>query len=62
MTTLEQRQKMIALSLEGVSFAAIARQLGCSKWTVRKWVRAYKKRVFSFKDGSTEASYFAAYF
>ena len=46
MTTLEQRQKMVKLSSEGLSYAAISAQLGCSKWTVRKWVRAYKKKEF----------------
>lgn len=39
-TSMEQRRQMVALHAQGLSYPAIADQLGCSRWTVGRWVRA----------------------
>ena len=39
-TTAEQRRLMVRLYAQGASYGAIAEQLGCSRWTVGRWVRA----------------------
>jgi transposase len=40
-TTVEQREAMVRLRAQGASYAAIAARVGCSAWTVGRWVRAY---------------------
>jgi transposase len=39
-TTIEQRQQMVRWHAQGSSYAVIASHLGCSRWTVGRWVRA----------------------
>lgn len=46
MTSLEERQKMVSLSEQGYNSPQIAQQIGCSVWTVRKWLQRYKKGAF----------------
>ena len=38
-TTLQERREILERAKQGVSDAAIAADLGCSAWTVRKWRR-----------------------
>jgi transposase len=40
-TAQDERMRMVRLHAEGQSYAAIAAQLGCSAWTVGRWVRAH---------------------
>jgi transposase len=40
-TRLEQRQRMVALHQQGWGVAAIGRELGVSRWTVRRWLQRY---------------------
>jgi transposase len=40
-TSLEQRHAMVRLHAQGWPYDAIAAQLGCSRWTVGRWVRAH---------------------
>ncbi|MGH2534541.1 MAG: helix-turn-helix domain-containing protein [Thermomicrobiales bacterium] len=40
-TALAQRQQMVQLHHTGWTYAAIAAHLGCSRWTVGRWVRAH---------------------
>jgi transposase len=42
-TSVAQRQQMVALAAQGWSYAAIAADLGCSTWTVGRWVRAHRR-------------------
>lgn len=44
MTSEEQRIKMLELSNQGLNATEIGIQLGCSKWTVRKWRQRLKKK------------------
>jgi len=39
-TSIEQRQQMVRWHAQGDSYAVIAARLGCSRWTVGRWVRA----------------------
>ena len=39
-TDRTQRQTMVTLHQQGWTYAAIATHLGCSRWTVGRWVRA----------------------
>jgi len=39
-TTLQERLEIMDRATAGTCDAAIAGDLGCSKWTVRKWRRA----------------------
>jgi transposase len=52
-TSIAQRAQMVALRGQGWSYAAIARHLGCSPWTVGRWIRAHAA------DGSTALAYHA---
>lgn len=56
MTTEYQRRKMIALSNTGMKAPVIAEQIGCSVWTVRKWVQAYKKKQFGIPYGASKVN------
>ena len=38
-TTLQERLEILERARDGVSDAAIAADLGCSVWTIRKWRR-----------------------
>lgn len=40
-TSVEQRRMMVRLHQQGWSYAAIAVHLGCSCWTIGRWVRAH---------------------
>lgn len=40
-TSVPQRQEMVGLHTQGWTYAAIAAHLGCSRWTVGRWVRAH---------------------
>lgn len=42
-TMLAQRQTIIRLHQEGLSYAAIAVRVGCSLWTVGRWVREWQR-------------------
>jgi DNA-binding CsgD family transcriptional regulator len=42
-TTIQQRQAIADLTSQGQSYQAVARQLGLSLWTVRKWARRAKR-------------------
>ena len=42
-TTLAQRQQIIEWQQAQVSYAEIAERVGCSRWTVGRWVRAWKR-------------------
>lgn len=42
-TTLAQRQQMIQLHQAEFSYAEIAERVGCSRWTVGRWVRAWRR-------------------
>lgn len=42
-TTLAQRQRIIQLHQAQFSYAEIAERVGCSRWTVGRWVRAWKR-------------------
>lgn len=41
--SLAERQQLIALHQEHFSYAEIAQRIGCSRWTVGRWVRAWKR-------------------
>jgi transposase len=40
-TTQDERATMVRLRAEGRGYDAIAAQVGCSAWTVGRWVRAH---------------------
>ena len=42
-TTLAQRREMMRLVEEGHTYAAVAKQVGVSFWTARKWIRLGKR-------------------
>jgi transposase len=42
-SSIEQRQEIIRLHQSGLTYAAIAEQVGCSLWTVGRWVRAWQR-------------------
>jgi transposase-like protein len=42
-TSRAQRAQMVTLHAQGWSYDAIAADLGCSKWTVGRWVRAHQR-------------------
>jgi len=42
-TELADRQRMVALADQGWTYAAIAAAIGCSVWTVGRWVRAARR-------------------
>jgi transposase len=42
-TSLEQRHLMVRLKAQGHTYAQIATALGCSPWTVRRWVQAARR-------------------
>jgi len=44
MTTEVQRKRMIELTNQGLKAPQIAKELGCSVWTVRKWKQRFKKK------------------
>ena len=54
MTTEDQRKEMISLSNKGMKAPQIANQIGCSVWTVRKWIQRLKKKQFSIHNGSSQ--------
>ncbi len=54
MTTEEDRIQIVELSNRGVKASEVAQQLGCSVWTVRKWKQRFKKRKFTFGDGTSQ--------
>lgn len=43
MTREDQRKEMISLSNKGMKAPQIVAQIGCSVWTVRKWIQRLKK-------------------
>jgi transposase len=47
-TSIAQRREMMCLVEEGHTYAAVAKQIGISFWTVRKWIRQGKR---SGKEG-----------
>ncbi len=42
-TEVAERQRMVALADQGWTYAAIAAAIGCSVWTVGRWVRAARR-------------------
>lgn len=42
-TCLSQRQTIIQFQQAGLTYAQIAERVGCSRWTVGRWVRAWKR-------------------
>lgn len=40
-TSLAQRHEMVPLHQQGWTYAAVSAHLGCSRWTVGRWVRAH---------------------
>ena len=42
-TSRTQRAQMVTLHGQGLTYDAIATQLGCSRWTVGRWVRAHRR-------------------
>jgi len=42
-TSIAQRREMMRLVEEGHTYAAVAKQMGISFWTVRKWIRRGKR-------------------
>ena len=42
-TTIQQRQAIAELTVQGQSYQAVAEQLNLSFWTVRKWARQAKR-------------------
>jgi transposase len=42
-TSLARRQQIIALHQAQCTYAEIAERVGCSRWTVGRWVRAWQR-------------------
>ena len=42
-TSYEDRVRMVQLRKQGLSYPEIARRIGCSLWTVRRWVKAFER-------------------
>jgi transposase len=42
-TSVAQRQQMVRWHQHGWTYATIAAHLGCSRWTVGRWVRAHAR-------------------
>lgn len=42
-SSIDQRQEIIRLHQQGLSYAAIAEHLACGVWTVGRWVRAWRQ-------------------
>jgi len=61
MTTEAQRMRMIELSNQGLNAPQVAKKLGCSVWTVRKWKQRFKKKQIYNRlwDGLKKAVYLA---
>jgi transposase len=42
-TSIAQRQQMVVLHQQGWPYDRVAAHLGCSRWTVGRWVRAHAR-------------------